>query len=181
MNERGAGDALQFADGGHVGFALELHRADEALGDGPGQPLVDAAEDFVGVADDVPEYPVEGALGAEVDGEGAAFDERYVLPCRQCRVDGGLVDAQDFRAEGGGHPGPESSIMKLSTVDIEQRTHQLAVDIIGYHALAFKQLELGPDYAAAVVPTYLNSRAASIFGGSREIQYNIIAKAVLGL
>jgi acyl-CoA dehydrogenase len=81
----------------------------------------------------------------------------------------------------GGNPGPESSIMKISTVNIEQRTHQLAVDVIGYHALAFKQDGLGPEYAAAVVPTYLNSRAASIFGGSQEVQRNIIAKAVLGL
>jgi acyl-CoA dehydrogenase len=81
----------------------------------------------------------------------------------------------------GKNPGPESSITKLSTVDIEQRTHQLAVDVIGYHALSFKQQGLGPDFAAAVVPTYLNSRAASIFGGSQEIQRNIIAKAVLGL
>jgi acyl-CoA dehydrogenase len=81
----------------------------------------------------------------------------------------------------GGNPGAESSCMKISTVDIEQRTHQLAVDVIGYHALSFKQDQLGPEYAAAVVPTYLNSRAASIFGGSQEVQRNIIAKAVLGL
>jgi alkylation response protein AidB-like acyl-CoA dehydrogenase len=78
-------------------------------------------------------------------------------------------------------PGAQSSILKLSTVDIEQRTHQLAVDVIGYHALPFKQDGLGPDYAQPVVPTYLNSRAASIFGGSQEVQRNIIAKAVLGL
>jgi acyl-CoA dehydrogenase len=78
-------------------------------------------------------------------------------------------------------PGAESSILKITTVDIEQRTHQLAMDVIGYHGLPFKQDGLGPDYAAAVVPTYLNSRAASIFGGSQEIQRNIIAKAVLGL
>ncbi|MEP5765695.1 MAG: acyl-CoA dehydrogenase family protein [Halieaceae bacterium] len=78
-------------------------------------------------------------------------------------------------------PGAESSILKLSTVDIEQRTHQLAMDVIGYHGLPFKQDDIGPDYAAPVVPTYLNSRAASIFGGSQEVQRNIIAKAVLGL
>jgi acyl-CoA dehydrogenase len=78
-------------------------------------------------------------------------------------------------------PGAESSMLKLTTVDIEQRIHQLAMDALGYHALPFKQDDLGPDYAATVVPTYLNSRAASIFGGSQEVQKNIIAKAVLGL
>jgi acyl-CoA dehydrogenase len=78
-------------------------------------------------------------------------------------------------------PGAESSMLKLTTVNIEQRIHQLAVDAIGYYALPFKQDDVGPDYAAAVVPTYLNSRAASIFGGSQEVQKNIIAKAVLGL
>ncbi len=78
-------------------------------------------------------------------------------------------------------PGAESSMLKLTTVTIEQRIHQLAVDVIGYHALPFKQPDQGPVYASTVVPTYLNSRAASIFGGSQEVQKNIIAKAVLGL
>ena len=66
-------------------------------------------------------------------------------------------------------------------MDIEQRTHQLAVDVLGYHALPFKQDDIGPEYAAPIVPTYLNSRAASIFGGAREVQKTIIARAVLGL
>ena len=78
-------------------------------------------------------------------------------------------------------PGAESSMLKLTTVDIEQRIHQLAVDVLGYHGLPFKQDDIGPEYASTVVPTYLNSRAASIFGGSQEVQKNIIAKAVLGL
>ena len=78
-------------------------------------------------------------------------------------------------------PGAESSILKIITVNIEQRIHQLAVDVLGYHALPFKQADIGPDYAEPAVPTYLNSRAASIFGGSAEVQRNIIAKAVLRL
>jgi acyl-CoA dehydrogenase len=112
-------------------------------------------------------------------------DQRYSREIARIEIDIKALEMTELRilsalAEGK-MPGAESSILKLSTVDIEQRTHQLAVDVIGYHALPFKQDGLGPDYAQPVVPTYLNSRAASIFGGSQEVQRNIIAKAVLGL
>ena len=40
---------------------------------------------------------------------------------------------------------------------------------------------VGPDEAHGVAGTYFNTRKTSIFGGSNEIQRNIIAKAVLGL
>ena len=39
---------------------------------------------------------------------------------------------------------------------------------------------IGPDYAASAAPTYFNWRKVSIYGGSNEIQKNIIAKAILG-
>ena len=112
-------------------------------------------------------------------------DRHYSKTISRIEIDLKALEITELRVlsalAAGGNPGAESSVMKLSTVDIEQRTHQLAVDVIGYHALAFKQDQLGPEYAAAVVPTYLNSRAASIFGGSQEVQRNIIAKVVLGL
>ncbi len=112
-------------------------------------------------------------------------DLHYSKAIADIEIDIGALEMTELRVlaalAAGGNPGPESSIIKISTVDIEQRTHQLAMDVLGYHALAFDQSGLGPEYAAPVVPTYLNSRAASIFGGSREVQYNIIAKAVLGL
>ncbi|ARN75692.1 acyl-CoA dehydrogenase family protein [Oceanicoccus sagamiensis] len=86
---------------------------------------------------------------------------------------------------GGGNPGPESSIMKLSATAIEQRINQLAVEVIGYQGLAMDPTDDGspyrPDYITSVTPRYLNNRAASIFGGSQEVQRNIIAKMVLGL
>jgi alkylation response protein AidB-like acyl-CoA dehydrogenase len=40
---------------------------------------------------------------------------------------------------------------------------------------------IGPDYAAPLAPQYFNWRKISIYGGSNEIQKNIIAKAILGL
>ena len=41
--------------------------------------------------------------------------------------------------------------------------------------------EIGPDWAATIAPAYFNTRKVSIYGGSNEIQKNIIAKAILGL
>ena len=40
---------------------------------------------------------------------------------------------------------------------------------------------IGPDYAPPLAPQYFNWRKISIYGGSNEIQKNIIAKAILGL
>jgi acyl-CoA dehydrogenase len=86
---------------------------------------------------------------------------------------------------GGGNPGPESSILKLTTTRLEQAINELAVDVLGYRGFAMEPVADGipyrADFTASVVPRYLNNRAASIFGGSQEVQRNIIAKLVLGL
>ena len=86
---------------------------------------------------------------------------------------------------GGGNPGPESSILKLNTTRLEQAINELSVDILGYRGFAMNPVAGGspyrPDTASAIVPRYLNNRAASVFGGSQEVQRTIIAKMVLGL
>jgi acyl-CoA dehydrogenase len=86
---------------------------------------------------------------------------------------------------GGGNPGPESSILKLTTTRLEQDINELAVDVLGYRGFEMAPVADGipyrSDFTASVVPRYLNNRAASIFGGSQEVQRNIIAKLVLGL
>jgi acyl-CoA dehydrogenase len=85
----------------------------------------------------------------------------------------------------GGNPGPESSILKLNTTRLEQAINELSVDVLGYRGFAMEPVADGipyrSDFNASVVPRYLNNRAASIFGGSQEVQRNIIAKLVLGL
>ena len=86
-------------------------------------------------------------------------------------------------------PGPEASILKIKGTELQQAITELAFEAIGYYANPFvpealspgwNEEPIGPDYAAPIAPTYFNWRKASIYGGSNEIQKNIIAKMVLG-
>lgn len=85
----------------------------------------------------------------------------------------------------GGNPGAESSVMKLIATRLEQAVSELSMEVIGYQGFAMETPADGSTYRAdfisSVMPRYLNNRAASIFGGSQEVQKNIIAKVVLGL
>jgi hypothetical protein len=64
---------------------------------------------------------------------------------------------------------------------------ELTLEAVGNYAqpyprgLGSNEFPIGPDYASAAAPVYFNWRKASIYGGSNEIQRNIIAKMVLGL
>ncbi|MFC3711510.1 acyl-CoA dehydrogenase family protein [Sphingoaurantiacus capsulatus] len=85
-------------------------------------------------------------------------------------------------------PGPESSLLKIKGSEIQQRITELILEAVGhYGAPYFRGLEgtnehgIGPDYAHRAAPTYFNMRKTTIYGGSNEIQRNIIAKMVLGL
>jgi len=89
----------------------------------------------------------------------------------------------------GNAPGPESSILKILGTELQQAIDELFLDLSGLHALPFvpDQYSLGyagdnlePHYAANTAPHYYNNRKVSIYGGSNEIQKNIIAKQILG-
>lgn len=89
-----------------------------------------------------------------------------------------------------GHPGPASSILKSSGSNLKQEVDMLTVEAVGYYTMPlqnearqpFSNIEkIGPDYALTAFPAYLNNRASTIYGGSDEVQRNIMAKFVLGL
>jgi pimeloyl-CoA dehydrogenase large subunit len=88
-------------------------------------------------------------------------------------------------------PNPMSSILKIKGSEIQQATTALALEIAGPLALPY-QMERGDhepgsnqppedlEWAAPAAPAYFNYRKVTIYGGSNEIQRNILAKAVLG-
>ncbi len=83
-------------------------------------------------------------------------------------------------------PGPESSILKIKGTEIKQRLDELALEAVGRDAAPFvpdqrRNADIVADYAVGRAWDYFNDRKLSIFGGSNEIQRNIIAKVVLGL
>ena len=86
----------------------------------------------------------------------------------------------------GKDPGPESSILKIKGTEIQQRLHELALEAVGHYGTPFvpdqvRNSGLIPGCAVGRAWDYFNGRKLSIFGGSNEIQRNIIAKVVLGL
>lgn len=88
-------------------------------------------------------------------------------------------------------PGPESSILKIRGTELQQLIDELFVEAAGYYALPYvpDQYDLefpdaeriGEGSETKTSLRYFNGRKTSIYGGSNEIQKNIIAKHVLGL
>jgi alkylation response protein AidB-like acyl-CoA dehydrogenase len=82
-----------------------------------------------------------------------------------------------------GKPHPASSVLKLRGTQLQQDVSELAMDLAGPGGLAsFAGDASGwPEWARHATPRYLNLRKASIYGGSNEVQRQIIARTILGL
>lgn len=87
-------------------------------------------------------------------------------------------------------PGPEASILKIRGTEVQQAITELLIHTAGPAALAYVDEVMtagyqpdaaGPSYASAVAANYFNMRKLSIYGGSNEIQKNIIAQTILQL
>ncbi|SDU37474.1 acyl-CoA dehydrogenase family protein [Halopseudomonas salegens] len=93
-------------------------------------------------------------------------------------------------ASEGGVPGSESSILKVQGTEIRQTITHLMRKALGPYALPFlpEEMEYGydgdvllEDYSPSLAGSYFNMRKLSIFGGSNEIQKNIVSKMILEL
>ena len=108
-----------------------------------------------------------------------------------------IVDAIEFTEHrvmaslaSGGNPGPMSSMLKTQGTEAMQRIEELAVEIAGLYGAVDQPdargpgtnlTPIAPDDHVEAMARYLNGRAASIYGGSNEIQRGVIARLMLGL
>lgn len=83
----------------------------------------------------------------------------------------------------GKHPGPETSILKVVATTLQQEVDELTMEVMGHNSLNWQS---NPEGVVSPLEAWVGSgfcynRAVTIYGGSNEIQRNIIAKAILGL
>ncbi len=134
---------------------------------------------------------VEAANGAN---GGLAADPFFRRKMTELEIDLLALEFTELRTlarQGAGKgPGPESSLLKIKGTECQQRASELVLEAAGeYGAPHFagaalplqNAMPVGPQSARGAADTYFNMRKASIYGGSNEIQRNIIAKAILGL
>jgi alkylation response protein AidB-like acyl-CoA dehydrogenase len=89
----------------------------------------------------------------------------------------------------GDAPGNMGSVVKMRGTEVGQKVTELAVEAVGWYGVPFTELRnydsnivpVGGDYVDDVSPRYFNNRKTTIYGGSSEVQRNVLAKAMLGL
>jgi len=96
------------------------------------------------------------------------------------------LEMANYRALAGaqlGHaPGPESSILKIRGSEVLQQMYELAVEVMGPNSMSwFNPESIVPADQEWVASSFNYLRATSIYGGSNEIQRNVIAKLILRL
>jgi alkylation response protein AidB-like acyl-CoA dehydrogenase len=122
----------------------------------------------------------------------ARLDGDFAQRLAQTEVELRALEITELRtlaeAEAGASTGAQSSILKLKGTEIIQRVTELFTEAAGVYAAPWTPIPeggnahpIGPDWAFTEVQRYFSGRAASIAGGSDEVQRNIIAKSVLGL
>ncbi|WP_399685340.1 acyl-CoA dehydrogenase family protein [Xenophilus sp.] len=135
-------------------------------------------------------------IAARVQRNGRPLTEDPLFAARLAKVE---IDLENMKTTnlrviaavaGGGVPGAESSMLKIRGTEIRQELSSLARRAMGPYAQPFIEAALhegygeppvGPAEAAPLASQYFNNRKLSIFGGSNEIQKNIISKMILGL
>ena len=136
----------------------------------------------------------EVARQEQLDDKPLLDNPRYRDKVAQLEIDLMALEVTSLRvlsAESRGKaPGPEVSFLKIKGTEIQQALTELQMEALGPYALPFfpdfvngipGASFVGPDYGPPFTPRYMNYRKTSIYGGSNEIQRNIVAQHILGL
>ena len=134
------------------------------------------------------------ARSEPADGATLAHDPAFTAQIADLDLQVQALEMSELRALSamaqGGAPGPEVSTLKIRGSEIQQRIAELAMEAVGEYAAPYQpgmlfhdtnETPVGPDHAPPAAPRYFNMRKTSIYGGSTEIQKNIVSKMVLGL
>ena len=146
---------------------------------------------IAGVAESQVRLGKLGQLAADECDGALADDAGFQRKLQEVEIELMALEITELRTlatvQQGAAPGPESSILKIKGTELRQRIADLQIEALGYYGLPYpddllldNEGPVGPDGAVEALRSMLYGRAASIFGGSNEIQKNIIAKAVLG-
>lgn len=134
------------------------------------------------------------AKSEQMDGAPLMSDFDFARKVSQLEIDLSALEITELRTlageQAGKGPGPESSILKIKGTEIQQRLTELTLEAVGHYGIPFypsvsdagsNEYPVGPAYAEHSAASYFNMRKTSIYGGSNEIQRNIITKMILGL
>ena len=140
---------------------------------------------------------VKSMAAAERAGDGKALsdDEAFARKVSEVEIALTAVDFTERRvisqlSTGGNTGDSAASMLKLKGTETMQSVTELALEALGFYAwpdqrhalgMGANEAPIGPEYGATVAARYLNTRAATIYGGSSEVQRNILARLALGL
>ena len=136
-------------------------------GGGRSTPLQDMAKSYVGVDE----------AGRISDSDLRTRVARHLM---DTKAHGLTIARAMAEARGNANPGNAASVLKNSATNVAQTRSELTLEIMGHQGLGWD----GDNFTADELQTvrgWLSGKAMSIYGGSAEIQNNIISKRILGL
>ena len=137
---------------------------------------------------------LKAVAATEMDGERSLLTNPFFRrKVAELEIDLAALEYTELRTlagmAAGKGPGPESSVLKIKGSEIQQRLTELTLEMAGHYGAPYfrgfgegdNEHPIGPAWANRAAPTHFNARKTTIYGGSNEIQRNVIAKMVLGL
>ena len=138
-------------------------------------------------------YLGEIARNHHVGGTLLADDTDFMRSVAETEIELTALEYTELRAlmnaEQGKAPGVEANMLKIRGTEVQQKISGMLMKAMGYYALPYvpeameygwNEAPIGPEHASGLAPAYFNMRKTTIYGGTNEIQRNIIARMVLG-